>query len=121
MEQGYHGSLEGGTGIVQTEWHNVVGISSLMSGECYLGFVFFGHFDLIITLESIQKGEEHVGWGVIDQGIDIWQWKIVLRFNCFSTSSLIFRIIFDFILRRACHTWRALRFNRNSVDDNLCI
>ena len=49
-----------------------------MSGECCLGFIYFGYFDLIITRESIHKGEEHVGSGIIDQCIDMWQWEIVL-------------------------------------------
>ena len=43
-----------------------------MSGERYFGFVFFSHLDLIMTWESIHKGEEHVGHGVINQGIDVW-------------------------------------------------
>ena len=50
-----------------------------MSGECCLGFVFFGHLDLVITQESVHKGEELVGSGIIDQGIDMWQWEIILR------------------------------------------
>ena len=49
-----------------------------MSGECCLGFVFFDHFDLIIAWESIHEGEEHVGSGIIDRGIDMWQWKVIL-------------------------------------------
>ena len=43
-----------------------------MSGECCLGFIYFGYFDLIITRESIHKGEEHVGHAIIDYGIDMW-------------------------------------------------
>ena len=35
--------------------------------------------DLIITRESIHEGEEHVGSSIIDQGIDMWQWKVILR------------------------------------------
>ena len=41
MEQGYHGSLVGCTNILQTEWHDIVGISPLMDGECYVAFVLF--------------------------------------------------------------------------------
>ena len=50
-----------------------------MNGEHCFGFVFFNHLDLIITWESIHKEEEHVGYGVINQGIDMWQGKIILR------------------------------------------
>ena len=50
-----------------------------MGGEPHLGFVFFSHLDLIITRESVHKGEEHVGCGVINQGIDMWHGKIILR------------------------------------------
>ena len=60
------GSLVGGTNVLQTKWLNVIGISSPMSGECCLGFIYFGYFDLIITRESIHKGEEHVGRAIID-------------------------------------------------------
>ena len=79
MEQGYHGLLVCHPSILQAKWNDVVGIGSLMSGECYLGFVLFSHIDLIITQESIHKGEEHVGHGFINQGIDIWQGKIILQ------------------------------------------
>ena len=78
MEQGYHDLLLGRIGILQTEWHGVVGISSQMSVERYLGFVLFSHLDLIITWESIHK-EKNILVSVINQGIDIWQRKIVLR------------------------------------------
>ena len=64
MEQVYHGSLV--SGILQTEWHDIVGVSPPMGGEFYLGFVLFNHFDMIITQEPIRKGKEHVGCGVIN-------------------------------------------------------
>ena len=79
MEQVYHGSLVSCTGIRQIEWHDVVGISSPISGERHFGFVPLSHLNLIITRESIHKGEEYVGRDVIYQGIDIWQGKIILR------------------------------------------
>ena len=49
MEKGYHGSLVGHTSILQAKWHDIVGVSSPMGVERYLGFVLFNHFDLIIT------------------------------------------------------------------------
>ena len=77
MEQGYHGLLVGRLVIFQAKWHDIVGISSPMSGERCLGFVFFNHLDLIITQEPVHKGEEHVGHDVINQSIDMWQGKII--------------------------------------------
>jgi len=41
MEQGYHGSLVGHPSILQAEWHDIICLSSPMSGECCFGFVFF--------------------------------------------------------------------------------
>ena len=79
MEQGYHGSLVNRTSILQSEWHDIIDINSPMGGECCLGFVLFNHFDLIITQEPIHKGEEHIGHGVINQGIDMWQGKIIFQ------------------------------------------
>ena len=67
VEQGYHGSLVGHIDVLQIEWHDVIGISSPMSGECHFVFVLFSHLDLIITQESIHKGEEHVNHGVINE------------------------------------------------------
>ena len=40
MEQGQHGSLISSTYILQAEWHNIICISSPMSGECCLSLVF---------------------------------------------------------------------------------
>ena len=42
-----------------------------MSGECCLGFVFLSHFDLIVAWETVYEGEERIGSGIIDQGIDV--------------------------------------------------
>ena len=78
MEQGYHGSLVGHIGILFAEWHDIIGASPPIGGEFCLGFVLFSHFDLIITQEFVHKGEEHVPRGVINQGINIWQGKIIL-------------------------------------------
>ena len=49
-----------------------------MSGECYLSFVLFSHLDLIVAGESIHEGKKPVGSGIIDQGIDMWQRKVIL-------------------------------------------
>ena len=49
-----------------------------MSGECCLGFVLLNHFDLVIGQEAIHEGEEPIGSGIIGQGINVWQRKIIL-------------------------------------------
>ena len=77
-EQGYHGLLVCRPSILQVEWHDVVGIGSLISGERRFGSVLFSHLDLITTWEPVHKGEEHVGHSVINQGINMWQGKIIL-------------------------------------------
>ena len=79
MEQGYHGSLVGHPSNLQAEWYDIIGISSLNSGECCPGFVLFSHLNLLITREPIHKGEENVGCGVINQSNNMWQGKIILR------------------------------------------
>ena len=65
--------------ILETEWHDVLGVSSPISGEHRFNFVLFNHLNLIITREYIHKREEHVGYGVTNQGIDVWQGKIIFR------------------------------------------
>ena len=71
-----------------------------MSGERCFGFFFFIHLDLITTWESIHKGEEHVGRGFINQGIDIWQGKIILRAGPIQISIIDAHVYFPiFILR----------------------
>ena len=70
-----------------------------MSGECYLSFVFLGHLDLIIAWESIHEGEEHVGSSIIDQGIDMRQWKIVLGAGLVQISVINASMYFPIFLR----------------------
>ena len=49
-----------------------------MYGECCLGFVLLGHFDLVVAWESILEEEEPIGSDIIDQGIDVWQQEVIL-------------------------------------------
>ena len=98
MEQGYHGSLVGRTNILQAKWHDIVGVSFPMGGERCLGFVLFSHFDLIITWEPFHKGEEHVGRSVINQGIDMWQGKIILRAGLIQISIINAHAYFPILL-----------------------
>ena len=48
IEESDHGSLISGPYVLQTKRHDVVHEGSLMCDESCLGFVFFGHFDLIV-------------------------------------------------------------------------
>ena len=48
VEESDHGVLISGSYVFQTERHDVIHEGSLMSDESSLGFVFFGHFDLIV-------------------------------------------------------------------------
>ena len=72
------GLLIGSTSILQAKWHDIICVCSLMCGECCLGFVLLNHFDLIVAGEAVHEGEEPISSGIIDQGIDVWQRKIIL-------------------------------------------
>ena len=48
VEEGDHGSLISGSCVLQTEGHDIIHEGSPMCDESSLGFVFFGHFDLIV-------------------------------------------------------------------------
>ena len=78
MEQGYHGSLIGSTDILQVEWHDIICVGSPMSGECSLGFVLLCHLNLVVAWESIHEGEEPICSDIMDQGINVWLWKVIL-------------------------------------------
>ena len=71
---------------------------------------FFNHFDLIIAGESIHEGEEHVGSGIIDQCIDIWQWEIFLGVDLVQNSIINAHVYFPIFLR-----------HRNNVGDPILV
>ena len=84
-----------------------------MNGDYCLSFVFLGHLNLIITRESIHKGEEHVGSSIIDQCIDMRQWEIVLgaslvqivgkfRLRLIELTSLKPKLLIRFIMNKPC-------------------
>ena len=98
VEQGYYGSLVGRPSILQVEWHDIVSEGSLMSGEHCFGFVFFSLLDLILTQELVHKGEKHVDRGVINQGINVWQGKIILRAEPIQISIIDAHVYFPIFL-----------------------
>ena len=78
MERGYHGSLIGSIRILQAEWHDIICIGSPICGKYCFSFVLLDHLDLVVARETIHEGEEPIGSGIIDQGINVWQWKVIL-------------------------------------------
>ena len=69
-----------------------------MNGEHCFGFVFFSLLDLILTRELVHKGEKHVDRGVINQGINVWQGKIILRAEPIQISIIDAHVYFPIFL-----------------------
>src|ERR1051325_2905279 len=89
MEQCHHGTLISGACVLQSERHNLIIESAPLCNESSLLHVFGGHFDLIVTGETIHEGENFMLSGVINQNINMWKWKIVF-WTCSIQISIVY-------------------------------
>ena len=80
-----------------------------MCGECHLGFVLLNHFDLIVAGEVVHEGEEPISSGIIDQGIDVWQWKIILGIGPVQMSIINAHVHFPIFFRHGNNVGNPIR------------
>ena len=118
MEQSYHGSLVSRTCALQTERHDIIGISSPIGSEWCLGPILFNHLDLIITREPIHKGEECVGHGVFNQSINMWQGKIILQASPIQVSIINTHAHFPIFLRHGDNICNLIKVGYGSKKTN---
>src|ERR1043165_649700 len=88
MKQCHHGTLISGACVLQSERHNLVVESTPLCNKSSLLHVFRSHFDLIVTGETIHERENLMLGGVVNQNINVREWKIVFR-TCFVYISVI--------------------------------
>ena len=77
VEQSNHGALIRCPNIPQPERHDLVVKGTLLSNKGCLLHILGSHFNLIITIETIHKGEDLMLCGVFNQNIDVRKWEII--------------------------------------------
>jgi hypothetical protein len=56
MEHNYHCPLISGPNVFQPEWHYLVEKGSPRSNEGCLLFILVGHFEIVVSKETIHEG-----------------------------------------------------------------
>ena len=79
MEQSSSNSLISGSCILQPKWHNPVSVSTPLSNERSLLHILWSHQNLIIPRKSIHEGLHQMPCSAINQHINVWKGKIILR------------------------------------------
>ena len=72
-----HGTLEGGSSILQTKGHYSIGECAPRGYECSLVTIFFPDLDLVISGKSIHEGKYLMYGACIDNMIDEGCWEVV--------------------------------------------
>ena len=62
-------SLEGGSGVLQSEWHHFVAVDGAASGEGSLVLIWWIHLDLIVNEVSIHEVEESMTCRCVDHPV----------------------------------------------------
>ena len=72
-----HGTLEGGSNILQTKGHYLIRECAPQGCECSIVTIFFPDLDLVISRKSIHEGEDLMSSACIDNLIDEGCWEVV--------------------------------------------
>jgi len=110
MKESHHCSLIYDSYIFKPKWHYFIIENPSKGNKNDIFFVFFDHFDLIVTWETIHEGVSKFLCSIIYKHIDVREkWKIIFR-----ASSIKFPKIHtysDFITfhRYCCYVWYPLR------------
>ena len=70
MEKICHGALEGGSNILQTKGHYLIGECAPQGCECSLVMIFFLDLDLVVAGKSIHEGEGLMSGACVDDLVD---------------------------------------------------
>src|ERR1051325_3547865 len=109
MEQCHHGTLISGACVLQSELHNLIAESAPLCNKSSLLHVFRSHFDLIVTGETIHKGENLMLSGVVNQNINMRKWEIVFRTRFVQISVINTHSYLAILLRYGYHICNPLR------------
>ena len=72
-----HGTLEGGSSILQTKYHYSMSECAPQGCECSLITIFFLDLDLVISGKSVHEGKYLMSGACIDNLIDEGCWEVV--------------------------------------------
>ena len=78
VEQSDHGALIRCPNILQSKRHDLVAKGTPLSNKGCLLHIFGSHLNLILTGETIHKGEDLMLCGVVNQKVDMRQREIIL-------------------------------------------
>src|ERR1051325_5342854 len=113
MTQCYHSTLISGARVLQSERHNLVTKSAPLCNKSSLLHVFGSHFNLIVTGETIHEGENFMLSGIVNQNINMREWKIVFRTRFVQISVIHTHSHFTIFLRYEYHICNPLRIRSN--------
>src|ERR1044072_5430472 len=113
MKQSYHSTLICGANVLQSKWHDFVTEYAPLCNESSLFHVFGGHFDLIVTGETIHEGENFMLSGVVNQKINMRKWEIIFRTRFVQISVIHTHSYFTILLRYGNHICNPLRIRSN--------
>ena len=71
-----HGTMEGGSSILQTKGHYSIGEFAPQGCECSIVMIFFLDLDLVISEKSVHEGKDCVSDTCIDNMIDEGCWEV---------------------------------------------
>ena len=77
METVCHGTLEGGSSVLQTKGHYSIGKCAPRGCECSLVTIFFLDLDLVTSEKIIHEGKDLMSGACIDNMIDEGCWEVV--------------------------------------------
>ena len=72
-----HGTLEGGSSVLQTKGHYSIGKCAPRGCECSLVTILFSDLDLVISEKSVHEGKDLMSETCIDNLIDEGCWEFV--------------------------------------------
>src|ERR1051325_3759201 len=113
MKQCDHSTLISGARVLQSERHNLVAESAPLCSKSSLLHVFRSYFDLILTGETIHEGENLMLSGVVNQNINVREWKIVFRARFVQISVIHTHPYFAILLRYGYYVCNPLRIRSN--------
>src|ERR1051325_10953258 len=113
MKKCHHGTLISGASVLQSERHDLVAESAPLCNKISLLHVFGSHFDLIVAGETIHEGENLVLSGVVNQNINMREWKIIFRTRFVQISVIHTHSYLTILLRYRHYICNPLRIRSN--------
>ena len=72
-----HGTLEGGSIVLQTKGHYSIGECAPRDCECSLVTIFFLDLDLFISKKPVHEGKDLMSSAYVNDLVNEWGWEVV--------------------------------------------